>query len=116
MDAIAQIGPSIHIKGEVTAQEPLTVAGHVDGTIQVSGHTVTVAAEGRINATIDADAIVVAGRVKGRLQAGSRIVIRDTAAVDGDLSAPRIGIAEGATVHGKVETAARTGKVLQLAS
>ena len=29
MEAIAQIGPSIRIKGNISAQEPLTIAGAV---------------------------------------------------------------------------------------
>ena len=34
MDTTAQIGPSIHIRGQITAREPLTIAGRVDGTIE----------------------------------------------------------------------------------
>jgi len=116
MTSTARIGPSIHIKGEVTAQEPLTIAGHVDGSVQVSGHALTVSAEGRVDANIDADTIVVGGRVHGKLQAGSRIVVHQTATIEGDLIAPAISLAEGANVQGRVETAARTKKVLPLAS
>ena len=116
MTSTAQIGPSIHIKGEVSAQEPLTIAGHVDGTVQVSGHSLTVSAEGRVNANINADTIVVGGRVRGKLEAGSRIVVQQTATIEGDLTAPAISLADGANVQGRVETAARTKKVLSLAS
>jgi len=31
----AHIGPSVVIKGEITAKEPLTISGRVDGTIEV---------------------------------------------------------------------------------
>jgi len=116
MDAIAQIGPSIRIKGEVTSQEPLIVAGHIDGTIQVSGHSLTVAAGARITATINADTVIIAGQVRGKVQGASRIVVRDTGNIEGDLTAPAIGVADGATVAGRVQTDARTAKVLQLAS
>ena len=51
MHVIAHIGKSIQIKGEVTAQEPLTIAGQVIGTIDVSGHPLTVTE----TATIEAD-------------------------------------------------------------
>ena len=116
MTSMAQIGPSIHIKGEVSAQEPLTIAGHVDGTVQVNGHSLTVSQEGRVNATINADTIVVGGRVHGKLHASSRIVVHQTATIEGDLTAPAISLAEGASVQGRVEMAARTAKVLSLAS
>jgi cytoskeletal protein CcmA (bactofilin family) len=106
---IAHIGPSIHIKGEVTAHEPLTIAGHVDGSVQVNGHGVTVAAGGRVKADVSADTIVIDGNVTGRLSAGARIVVRETARIEGDLVAPAVSLADGATVHGRVETAGRNG-------
>ena len=107
MDTTAGIGPSIHIKGEVTASEPLTIAGHVDGTIAVDGHALTIAAGGHVKATVTAHTIVIGGHVDGRLNAGARIVVGETGTIEGDLSAPAVSLADGATVHGKVETAAR---------
>ena len=79
-------------------------------------HASSVSPEGRVNANIDADTIVVGGRVHGKLQAGSRIVVHQTATIEGDLTAPAVSLADGATVQGRVETAARTKKVLSLAS
>lgn len=116
MDANAHIGPSIRIKGSVTAQEPLTIAGQVDGTVDVKGHALTVAPEARLKATLTADTIIVSGTVTGSLQATARIVIRETATIDGDLSAPAIGLADGAVVQGRVETTKRPAAVLQMAS
>jgi cytoskeletal protein CcmA (bactofilin family) len=116
MTGTAHIGPSIRIKGDITAQEPLTIAGQVDGTIEVTGHALTVTPDGRVHATVTAESVVVAGTVTGHLHAGSRIVVRETATVEGDLTAPAISLADGAQVHGRVETAERVAKVLQLAS
>ena len=107
MESVARIGPSIHIRGEITASEPLTIAGHVDGTIEVTGHPVTLAAGGRIKATVTADTIIVGGTVNGRLNGRARIIVEDTANIEGDLSAPKVSFAAGATVKGRVETAAR---------
>jgi len=107
METIARIGPSIHIKGEVSAREPLSIAGHIDGTVNVDGHALTVDAGGQVKAAVTAETIVVAGAVHGCLMADARIVVRETATVDGDISAPAISVADGATVHGKIETAGR---------
>ncbi len=115
MDAAAHIGSSIRIKGEVSAREPLTIAGTVEGSIAVEGHPVTIVEGGSVNATIVAHTIVVAGAVNGRLNAEARIVVRATANIQGDLAAPAVSLAEGATVQGRVETAQRKTK-LQLAS
>ena len=115
MDTTARIGPSIHITGSVTASEPLTIAGHVDGTIAVDGHALTVDVGGRVQASVTAHTIVIGGSVNGRLNAGARIVVRETATIEGDLSAPAVSLADGATVHGKVETAARRGSAVPAA-
>jgi cytoskeletal protein CcmA (bactofilin family) len=116
MDAIAQIGPSIHIKGEITAEEPLAIAGQVEGTVKVNGHTLTLTADARVTATVAADTVVIGGRVNGRVQGGSRIVVRESATIEGDLAAPTITFADGAQVNGRIETAARGGTTLRLAS
>ena len=116
MDTPAHIGPSIRIKGEITASEPLTIAGIVDGSVEVQGHPLTIVAGGRVSATLVADTIVVGGSVNGRLNAGARIVVRDTATIEGDLSAPTVSLADGATVHGRVQTAERQKPALVLAS
>ena len=116
MDAIAHIGPTIHIKGEVTAQEPLTIAGHLDGTVIVSGHSLTVTPDARVNATVTAETIVIGGSVNGKVHAVTRIVVRETATVEGELSAPAISLADGATVRGHVETTARPAAELSMAS
>jgi cytoskeletal protein CcmA (bactofilin family) len=115
METIATIGPSIHIKGDVTSCEPLLISGQVEGTVSVDGHALSVDGSGRLTATVMADTIVVSGWVSGNLRAGARIVVRDTATIDGDISAPIVTLAEGATVHGRVETAQRQSS-LSLAS
>lgn len=116
MDMVAQIGPSIRIQGDITASEPLTIAGQVDGSIAVEGHPLTIVVGGRVNATLVAHTIVVAGEVSGLLNAGARIVVRETATIDGDLSAPAISLADGATLQGRVETTEHRRPALQIAS
>jgi cytoskeletal protein CcmA (bactofilin family) len=117
MNTNATIGPTIRITGEVIASEPLLLAGHVDGSIEVSGHGVIVSASGRLEGRITADTVVVEGTVNGRLDAVGRIVVRETANIEGELFAPSVSLADGALVHGRVETAAgRGGKVVSLAS
>ena len=76
MDVPAHIGASITLKGDITASEPLTIAGQVEGSITVNGHTLTIAAGSHIAATVAAETIVVAGHVTGKLTASTRIVLR----------------------------------------
>jgi cytoskeletal protein CcmA (bactofilin family) len=116
MNNAAQIGPTIRIKGEVISGEPLTIAGHVDGKIDAAGHPVNVVAGSHIKATISAETIVVGGAVKGKLHAATRIVVQQSASIDGELIAPAVSLAEGATIQGRIESAGRKKAALSLAS
>lgn len=102
MQQAANIGPSIVIKGEVLAKEPISVAGRVEGRILVEAHGVTIAQGAHVAGDVIAATIVVAGTLEGTLAAEGRIQLLDTAVVEGDLEAPRIAVHDGALVRGKV--------------
>jgi cytoskeletal protein CcmA (bactofilin family) len=107
----AGIGQSIRIKGEIVAREPLVISGRVEGTIEVDQHTLTIADGATVDATVTADSVVIQGSVKGDLAAVSKIVIHQTANVEGEVSAPSVSVADGAVLHGKVETTQRKAKM-----
>ena len=117
MSTTAHIGTSIIIKGQVTAKEPLTIAGRVDGTIQVEGHPLTILAGAQVTASaITAHEVIVGGNVVGKIDATGRIIVRETARIEGDLTAPSISVAEGAVLKGRIQTGERKRTPLQLAS
>ena len=99
----AHIGPSVIVKGEISAKEPLTVSGRVEGNIDVSGHAVTIESGAHVTANVTAAEIVVAGTVTGSLNAEERITLRTGADVKGNLNAPRLTMDEGARVRGKAD-------------
>jgi hypothetical protein len=54
--------------------------------------------------TISGARVVIGGSVEGDVTGTEAVVIEDTGRVVGDLSAPRIGVSEGAHVQGSVRT------------
>jgi len=110
------IGRTISIKGEVTSQEPLTIAGHVDGSVEAAGHVLTIAEGARATATLLADTIVVGGAVEGSLCANDKILVSETAVIAGDLTAPGVRLADGAQVQGRIDTGSRRPGQAQKAS
>ena len=100
---VVNIGKSVLIKGEVSGSEDLTVEGQVDGQIELKQHVLTVGPHGRIRAQIFAKAVVVLGTVVGNIKASDKVSIRDTGAVEGDIVAPRVAIAEGARFRGRID-------------
>lgn len=112
----AHIGASVVVKGEISAREPLTVSGRVEGSIDVPGHIVTIEAGAHVEADVAAAGIIVSGTVTGSLVAEERIMLRAGAEVDGDLTAPRLAVDDGACVRGKATIGGSRGIDLARAS
>jgi cytoskeletal protein CcmA (bactofilin family) len=102
-DSSAGIGPSISIVGDITGDEDLTILGKVKGKIDLPGHDVTVGESGRVEADVSAKVVSVAGEVHGNLVAAEQILIRKTATMLGNLTAPRVGLEDGCCFRGSVD-------------
>lgn len=101
--ALARIGPSLHIKGEITGNEDLEVHGTVEGTVTLEERKLTVGTTAKVTADLAAREIVIYGNVKGNLRARDRIEIKKDGSVVGDLSTARIMIEDGAYFKGSIE-------------
>src|SRR5688500_7248664 len=97
------IGKSVVIKGELNGSEDLTIEGQVEGKIELRQNVLTIGPNAKIKAQVFAKAIIVQGEVHGNVAASERVDIRDNGSVDGDLSAPRVAIADGAHFRGSID-------------
>ncbi len=100
---MVNIGKSVIIKGDLSGSEDLTIEGQVEGKIELRQNILTIGPNGKIKASVFAKAVVVQGEVTGDITASERVDIRDAGSVDGDLSAPRIAIADGAHFRGSID-------------
>jgi len=100
---MVNIGKSVIIKGDLTGSEDLTIEGQVEGKIELRQNILTIGPNGKIKAQVFAKAVVVQGEVQGNITATERIDIRDNGSVDGDLSAPRVAIADGSHFRGSID-------------
>ena len=99
----AHIGKSVSIKGELSGSEDIYVDGEVEGSIQLSGNSLTIGPNGRVHANVSAKNVTVGGALDGNIQATERTELRKTAVVSGDVQTQRIAIEEGAYFKGKLE-------------
>jgi cytoskeletal protein CcmA (bactofilin family) len=106
----ATIGPSLVIKGEITASEPLYIDGKVEGSLHVTGQRVTIGRNGSVVANIDAKEVVIMGSVKGNIQCSDRLDIRCEGSLIGDVVSQRISVEDGALLKGSVEVRAGSQK------
>jgi cytoskeletal protein CcmA (bactofilin family) len=104
-------GDTIVISGEVKASEDLTIEGRVEGTIELTGHALTVGPNAKTHAVVKARSIVVWGELEGDVTASESLDVRATASVKGDVVSPRLAVADGARIlgHLDIHRAERTG-------
>lgn len=102
-DTKVNIGKSVVIKGELSGSEDLTIEGHVEGKIELRENVLTIGSNGKIKAEVFAKAVIVLGEVTGNVTASEKVDIRDNGSVDGDITSPRVAIAEGAHFRGSVD-------------
>lgn len=99
---VSVLGKTLVFKGELSADEDIILQGRVEGSIH---HTqnVTVGIDGVVIGDTHARSIVVEGTVEGDLRGVVSVLIAATAKVRGNISAPRVGIMEGANFNGSVD-------------
>jgi cytoskeletal protein CcmA (bactofilin family) len=95
------LGPDASFKGELSFEKGLRLQGRFEGKINTAGR-LHIAKEAKMQADVDAGAVVVEGDVKGNLNAADRIELKQTARYEGDLRASKLVVDEGAVFSGHV--------------
>jgi len=100
---LATIGPSIHIKGELTGEEGLIIDGQVEGTINLKNNDLIIARNGQIKANVFAKTITIEGKLRGDLNGKDKVIIRASGDVQGNIISPRVVLEDGASFKGSID-------------
>lgn len=101
----AWIGHGVEIEGRIVSGQDLRIDGKVEGTIEVGDHTVIIGQSAIITADLVAKSILISGAVIGDVTVTDRVELKAGASLQGDITAPRLLIADGAVVNGKIDAA-----------
>lgn len=93
------LSPTTRLQGDLETDEEVFLAGTFQGVLRTS-KSVHVAASGRVQGEIHADAVLVVGQVTGPIHALDRIELQAGAVVDGDLAAQRVRIHDDVVFNG----------------
>jgi cytoskeletal protein CcmA (bactofilin family) len=96
-------GTGLIIKGELTADEDLTIDGSFEGSIDLPGHHLVTGAGSNVNASVTAHLVTVRGRLEGHISA-ERVDISPTALVDASVVTDQLALEDGAMFNGAVNT------------
>ena len=86
------------ITGELNFDGPAKIDGHVEG--EIKGIEITIGDGAVVTAQINAESVVVCGKVEGDVIASKRIEIRPTGKIAGNVTAPVLVIQEGGQFEG----------------
>lgn len=102
-----ELAESGTVEGDISAasegregRPPFIIAGRVDGSVR--SLRVEIAPAGKVLGGVEADEVQVRGRVQGGVVARKRLVLKETAVVEGDVRARVLGLEEGGQVNGTI--------------
>ena len=97
----------IQVRGDVVSSGDLVIDGQVQGTIELGDHSLTIGPDASGVADLAGKVVTVSGTVVGNVIGVSRVELKATGSVEGDITAPTFVMEEGATLKGKVDTGNR---------
>lgn len=108
------IGRGIEVKGDITFTDRLQVDGKSTGKLTSDNGTLIIGESGQLEAQVDVGVCVVHGELRGNLVAKSKLEIRKTGRVHGDVATPVLLVEEGAVFNGAIRmTQEAAGRVLE---
>jgi len=96
------LNSEVEIKGNLKFSGELTFDGKVEGEIQTDG-TLHLGDSAIINGNINAQTVVLRGKINGNIHAKDKIEIKAKTELFGDIRASKLAIEEGVTFVGKTE-------------
>ena len=105
---VSVIGPTLVIRGELSADEDLVIDGTIEGTIAHHKKNLTVGKQGRVTADIHASSVLVEGELNGDIHSDGLVSFAKGSTVNGNVYCARLIMEDGARFNGKIDMAAPT--------
>ena len=94
------VGAGTVLSGETNFDSMLRIDGHLTGKISSDKGTLVIGSTGQVDANINVAAAVINGTVNGDIITTEKLELGRTARVVGNITAPRLMIADGAVLEG----------------
>jgi len=96
------LNSEVEIKGNLKFTGELTLEGKLEGEVQTDG-LLNLGDSAVVNGNINAQSVVVRGKINGNIYAKEKIEIKAKAELFGDIRATKLVVEEGVTFVGKTE-------------
>ncbi len=105
--AVTILTSGCHFTGKLYCRGSSRIAGEIEG--QVISEGLLVVEEGAIiNGDIEAEEVVIHGKVFGTIKSTGRVALAPSCSFEGDINSPSLVIAEGASFVGRSNTGSIT--------
>lgn len=96
------LSSDVEIKGNIKFSGELAFDGKLEGEIQTDG-VLTLGDSAVVNGNINAQSVIVRGKITGNIHAKEKIEIKAKTELFGDIRATKLTVEEGVTFVGKTE-------------
>jgi cytoskeletal protein CcmA (bactofilin family) len=96
------LGSDVEIRGNLKFSGELTLDGRLEGEVNTDG-VLNLGDSAIVNGNINAQSVVVRGKITGNITAKEKIEIKTKAELFGDIKASKLVVEEGVTFVGKTE-------------
>jgi len=96
-------GRNLTLKGDLTAEEDITVDFAIDGNVDLPGNRLVVTEDGQLRAKVTAASVTVHGQLDGHISA-ERLEIASSAVVHAGVVTTHLALHDGAQFTGAVNT------------
>jgi len=97
------LGSADSLEGKLTYAGSINVQGRVEGELRIGGN-IEVSSGATVKALVDASSVTLRGDVEGPVTAREKVVLGRSAKLNGDITAKRLQIEDGASLNGHVRT------------
>ena len=98
---ISIIGPGMNVVGDCETEGSIRIEGSITGSVR-AGKAVVVGEGAWVKGDISTQDAVVSGKVTGTIVAASRLEVKATSQIEGDVHACRLQLEEGGVLNGTV--------------
>lgn len=98
---VPRIGAGMSFDGQLSFEGTLHVDGELAGAVVAETGALVIGALGRVRARVEVAELVVAGVLVGDVVAHRRVELLPGAEVEGNVTSPRIAIADGGRIAGR---------------
>lgn len=109
----AFLGAGTEFQGTLTFDGTIRIDGKLSGEV-ISQDTLIVGEGAEVDAEVNVGVLISWGTIKGNVKAADRIQLHESSELHGNISTPRLNIAEGAFFNGSCEMPQGSDKVTHL--